>query len=431
MELIEMKFQVINLGCKVNAYEAESVAALLEERGWTRIEDESACDAVLIFTCAVTNTAAQKSRQMLHRAKRSNPNAVTAAVGCYAELDAEAMPEADIIVGSQNKHRIPDYIEQVQRDHQRIIRISDLSRPVEFEPLKMDHFEDQTRAYLKIQDGCNQFCSYCIIPYARGRERSMAPEAAIQEAVRLSQSHHEIVLAGIHTGRYGREYGVSLAQLMKRMLASAEQLQRLRVSSIEMSELDEEFLELFASEPRIARHLHIPLQSGCDSVLKRMNRPYDTQAYYDKINLIRRLVPEVSISADLIVGFPQETEEEFESTLAFVEKCQLSFLHVFPYSMRKGTPAAEMSGQIPNDIKKQRAARMIERSHQLYDAYMDQWIGRNAEVLIESESEEESQGHASQYFPIRLNERAARGELVDVHITGREQHVLIAESAKK
>ncbi|NCB33912.1 MAG: tRNA (N(6)-L-threonylcarbamoyladenosine(37)-C(2))-methylthiotransferase MtaB [Erysipelotrichia bacterium] len=379
-----MKFKVVNLGCKVNAYEAESVAALMEQNGFVRAIGTEKADAVLIFTCAVTNTAAQKSRQMMHRARRENPDAVIAAIGCYAEIDPGALSDADVLVGSANKNRIPEYISSYMKSHEKYSEIADLKHPIPFETLHMDHFEDQTRAYLKIQDGCNQFCSYCIIPYARGRERSMNPEEAVKEAVRLSQSHHEIVLAGIHTGRYGREYNVSLGELMQRMLNAAPSLQRLRISSIEMTELDQNFLNLYANEPRIARHLHIPLQSGSDTVLARMNRPYDTEAYYDKIMTIREQAEDTSVSADVIVGFPGETDAEFEEALSFIRHCHLSFLHVFPYSMRQGTKAADMPQQIPAEVKKMRTRKMMDLSEELYGEYLDQWIGRTASVLIES-----------------------------------------------
>ncbi len=424
-----MKFKVINLGCKVNAYEAESVAALMEQNGFVRAIDQETADAVLVFTCAVTNTAAQKSRQMMHRARRKNPDAVIAAVGCYTEIDPSALSDADVLVGSADKHKVPEYVLQFMKTHEKTLDIADLNQPIPFETLRMDHFEDQTRAYLKIQDGCNQFCSYCVIPYARGRERSMNPDDAVNEAIRLSNTHHEIVLAGIHTGRYGREYNVTLSDLMKEMLAKAQSLQRLRISSIEMTELDDEFLKLYSNEPRIARHLHIPLQSGSNAVLSRMNRPYDTEAYYDKIMAIRELVPEISISADVIVGFPGETDAEFEEAMAFIRRCNLSFLHVFPYSVRQGTKAAKMSQQVSTEVKKLRARRMMELSDQLYGEYLDQWIGRNASVLVESSRDGRSEGHASQYFKVSVSSELPHGEIADVKIVSRHGLMLDGESA--
>jgi len=420
-----MKFCVLNLGCKVNSYEAESVAALLEQRGFQRAEEsDPGCGACLVFTCAVTNTAAQKSRQKIHRLRRDHPDAIIAVAGCYAQVDADSLQDADILVGSANKHLIPQYIESFARDHQRIADLEDLHAGSAFENLLMDHFESQTRAYLKVQDGCNQFCSYCIIPYARGRERSMDPSLAVSEAVRLSQSHREIVLAGIHTGRYGHEYGISLAELMRRILQQASALERLRISSIEVTELSDEFLDLLQQEPRIARHLHIPLQSGCDAVLKRMNRPYDTQSYYDKIERIRGMIPDISISTDLIVGFPGETEEEFEQTLAFLRRCRFSFLHVFPYSLRKGTAASSLPCQVAPEVRKARAARCLALSEELYDSYKDSWIGKTAQILAESEENGFSRGHASQYFEVSVQGSIPHGEISDVLITRRDGHQL-------
>jgi threonylcarbamoyladenosine tRNA methylthiotransferase MtaB len=253
----------------------------------------------------------------------------------------------------------------------------------------------------------------------------MDPETAVREAVRLSQSHREIVLAGIHTGRYGREYGISLAELMRRILQQAPMLQRLRISSIEATELSEEFLALLQQEPRIARHLHIPLQSGCDAVLKRMNRPYDTQSYYDKIEEIRRLVPDISISTDLIVGFPGETDAEFEETFAFLQRCRFSFLHVFPYSLRQGTAASSLPCQVAPEVRKARAARCLALSEQLYDSYKDSWLQKTAQVLAESEENGVCSGHASQYFEVLVQDSIPHGEISDVLITRREGHQLI------
>ena len=311
-----MKFSVCNLGCKVNTFEAESIAMQMEKRGWERTDFEGPADAVLIFTCAVTNMAAQKSRKMMHRARRLNQKAVIAMIGCYAEVDEGLIDDAEIIVGTREKKHVPDLIEKYLQDGQKIHLVGGLEN-IPFDDMETEQFENRTRAYLKVQDGCNQFCSYCVIPYARGRERSMAPDKVVREASLLAENYPEIVLAGIHTGRYGREYGVSLSQLMRRILQEVPALERLRISSIEMTEIDDDLIDLLQSEPRVARHLHIPLQSGCDSVLKRMKRPYDTQMYFDKISEIRAMVPDVAISCDLIVGFPGETEEEFAETFAF------------------------------------------------------------------------------------------------------------------
>jgi len=411
-----MKFTVVNLGCKVNAYEAESVSESLLQKGWQRCEEEDGSDAVLIFTCAVTNTAAAKSRKRLHQAIRRSPHAIKVTVGCYAQLNDGLLREADIIVGSSHKHEIPDYIERFQKDHEKIVMLDDLGDG-KFESLPVNHFENHSRGVLKIQDGCNQFCSYCVIPYVRGRERSLEAAEVIDGAKKIAKVHSEIVLTGIHTGRYGREWGVTLAQLMKRILQEVPALKRLRISSIEMTELSDEFLDLMKIEPRIARHLHIPLQSGCDEILKWMNRPYDTAAYYAKIEQIHKEMPEVAISCDVIVGFPGETDEMFEKTYTFLKKCEFSFLHVFPYSLREGTRAAEMPCQINPNTKKERVERCVLLSKELSNAYQQKKVGTIAEVITELPQGEDTPGHTSDYIPVEiLHTKYPRGTLVKVRL---------------
>jgi threonylcarbamoyladenosine tRNA methylthiotransferase MtaB len=417
-----MKFSVCNLGCKVNAFEAESIAHTLEEEGWQRVDFEQNADAVLIFTCAVTNMAAQKSRKMMHRARRISPDAAIAMIGCYAEVADEDLADADLIIGTREKKNVPQHLQEYMENHRRISLRGGLDH-LTFDNLETTQFENHTRAYLKVQDGCGQFCSYCIIPYARGQERSMAPNAVVQEAKRLSENYPEIVLAGIHTGRYGREYGVTLAQLMQRILQGAPVLKRLRISSIEQNEVTDELIDLIRKEPRIARHLHIPLQSGCDTVLKRMRRPYDTAAYFAKLEKIRAAIPDIAISCDLIAGFPGETEQEFEETLAFLQKCRFSFIHAFPYSMRQGTVAAGMEDQIDPRIKKERTRRVMEISEMLSDSYQQQWLDKDVQVIVETHKDGYSVGHASQYFPVSIRGSLPRG-MYDVHVQAYESHAL-------
>lgn len=421
-----MKFSVCNLGCKVNAFEAESIAAEMEKKGWQRVPFEEAADAALIFTCAVTNMAAQKSRKMMHRARRLNPDAVIAMVGCYAEVDEGKIDDAEIVIGTREKKNLPDYIDRYLKDHQKVRVTGDLEK-IPFDNMETEQFENRTRAYLKVQDGCNQFCSYCVIPYARGRERSMDPDAVIKEARRLAEHYPEIVLAGIHTGRYGRGMGITLAGLMKRLMDEVPALERLRISSIEVSEIDDELIDLMKKEKRIARHLHIPLQSGSDTVLSRMRRPYNTAEYYARIEKIRSEIPDISISCDLIVGFPMESDEEFEETCAFLEKCRFSFLHVFQYSMRRGTPAAEMPCQIDPRIKKQRMQRCVRLSEDLYDRYQAAWVGREADVILESAEGDAVRGHSSQYFPVWVRGAEARGGMKHVRLVSYENHRLYGE----
>lgn len=421
-----MRFTALNLGCKVNAYETESVASLLEEKGYERVGEDEQSDVFIVFTCAVTNTAAAKSRKVIHRARRSNPGCVLIVAGCYSQIDPDALKEADILIGSAGKLKIPGYIDQFLRDRVPVREVRGLEK-TEFENMTIRRFSRQTRAYLRIQDGCDQFCSYCIIPYARGRERSMEPGLAVKTACELARNHREIVLTGIHTGRYGKEHGISLASLMKRILAEAEGLERLRISSIEVTELDDEFVSLLKEEKKIARHLHVPLQSGCDRVLQGMHRPYTTAEYLARIGEIRREVPGLSVSCDLITGFPGESEEDHRETMAFLEACRFSFIHVFPYSPRAGTIAAARKDQVPPDIKKQRTAECLALSERLYDTYKDSRTGGEGIVLCETCSDGRTRGYTSDYLPLIIPGEYEPGTMIPVIIKKREQHDLYGE----
>lgn len=421
-----MRFSICNLGCKVNAYEAESIASLLEKKGWQRVPFEDEADAALIFTCAVTNTAAAKSRKMMHRIKKHYPQCITAMVGCYAQIDDGMLKDAEIIVGSAHKKSLPQYLEEYLRTKEKI-RILDDLRDTPFELLSADGFDSRARAYLKIQDGCNQFCAYCVIPYVRGRERSMNPDTAVHEAVRISQSYREIVLTGIHTGRYGREYNVTLAELMERILAEADKLERLRISSIEVTELDEKLIRLMHGTDRIAKHLHIPLQAGSDAILKSMGRPYTTDEYYEKIEWIRRKIPDISISCDLITGFPGETDELFEETMEFIRKCRFSFLHVFPYSPRANTRAAAMNDQIEPQVKKKRTAEALALSSELADEYRKQWVGKETVIISEETENGFTGGYTSQYIPVLVRGEHPHGEALRIMMSEYRDHQMYGE----
>lgn len=421
-----MKFSICNLGCKVNAYEAESVASSLVEKGWERCDFDEKADAALIFTCAVTNTAAAKSRKMLHRIHRLYPECVTAVVGCYAQINDGLLDDADIILGSKEKNRLVDCLEQFMSDHKPIRMIDELSG-MPFEPMLASDFENHSRAYLKIQDGCNQFCSYCIIPYARGRERSMEPDLVVSMIRKIAQSYEEVVLTGIHTGRYGKEHGVTLAGIIERLLRETD-IRRIRISSIEITEIDDHLIDLMVQYPtRIARHLHIPLQSGCDEILHAMHRPYTTQQYYDRIEEIRNRLEHVSISCDLMTGFPGESEEYHEQAMAFAEKCGFSFLHVFPYSQREGTPAATMENQVPTQVKKTRAKEAIALSHRLSEAYQKQRIGQDDVIVAETYKDGYTTGYTSDYIQVHVQGKLPQGKMIPVVLTSYEDGKMYAK----
>lgn len=420
-------YAVCTLGCKVNTFEAQAVSSALKSKGLAEVDFKEKADVYCIFTCAVTNTAESKSRKMISQALRRNPNAIMCVVGCLVQIHPDDMKDADridLLVGSSGKEMIADRIMELLKERRQIREIKDVRKEAEFEGLFTDQFAHQTRAYLKVQDGCNQFCSYCVIPYARGKERSIDPVLAIRQAKVLSENHREIVLAGIHTGRYGREYGTPLHQLMKDMLNECPKLERLRISSIEISEITDEFLDLMASDSRVARHLHIPVQSGCDAVLKRMNRPYTTEEFLKRTDEIRQRIPNISISTDLIVGFQSESDEEFEETMSFLKKADFSFVHCFPFSMKNGTTAQHIGKAVNDQIKKQRAQRVAEWSEASKKSYELSFIGKEIDVLIEKTEDQTGTGHSSEYVPVKVFGDVEKNTVVRVLCTHYEQGML-------
>lgn len=397
-------FAIATLGCKVNTYESQGYESALVDKGYEQVSFKEKADVYIINTCAVTNTAGSKSRQKIHAAIALNPEALIAVVGCYAQTASEQLEQdanIDILLGSDGKSRLADMIEEGLRKKRPQKLIHDVRKVNVFEALPIHRFEHQTRAFLKIQDGCNQFCSYCIIPFARGAERSLPEDEVLAIARSLSESgHREIVLSGIHTGRYGNGINSSLCQLMKRMVKEIPKLQRIRISSIEMNEITDELLEFIKGEEKIARHLHIPVQSANTTVLKNMNRPYTIAWFMERVDYIRSLIPDISISSDVITGFPQESEEQFQDTLDNIARMRLSFLHVFPYSRRDHTAAAQMSGHLENKIKKERASRLANLSKQLYTAYKQNFIGKEVSVIFEKEKGGKLIGHSSEYLEV-------------------------------
>ena len=423
-------YGICTLGCKVNTYEAESVNQQLKERGYIEKDFKEVCDIYIIFTCAVTNTASSKSRKKIHQAIRQNKDALICVVGCYVQIDVDNLQKddhIDILIGGKYKDKLVDYIERYENKQMNMVE--ELNN-VPFEKLIVDSFEHQTRAYLKIQDGCNQYCSYCIIPYARGHERSMNPQEVVNEAKLLSLHHKEIVLTGIHTGRYGKEYGVSLAKLIKMILANCPQIDRIRISSIEITEIDEELIELIKNDKRVAAHLHIPLQSGDNRTLKRMNRPYTCEEFLNKITYIREQIPFISISTDLIVGFVQESEEEFAHTYEFLKECAFSFIHVFPFASKKGTKAYNMSGHVDNATKKLRSNQCLALSKNLNYVFASKFINQEVEVLVEGNDANYSFGYTSEYIYVYIDEKIMPNTMVKAVITSIDKNRVYAKKVE-
>lgn len=406
-----MTFDIITLGCKVNEYESQYYAGRLEELGLQR--DAENPDTIIVNTCTVTNTAAAKSRQKISRARRNHPQAVVAMVGCYAQsVDAKLQEELgiDVLVGASHKKELPELIVQALQNHQRISTVEDISRFDQFEAMPLSAFEEKHRAFLKVEDGCNQFCTYCQIPYVRGRERSLPAEQAVAIGQELAEKGHlEIVLTGIHTGRY-QDGSLSLAGLLKELLQALPESVHFRISSIEITEIDDELIELLAHEPRLNPHLHIPIQSGANATLKRMNRPYTVEEFFERVDQIRQAVPHISISTDIMAGFVQESGAEFAETLQNIENSGFSFLHVFPYSKRDGTAAARMSGHLPGPVIRERTHQLLALSEKLREADMKRF--ETIEVLCEQEKEDGVHGYTAQYHPVLLKKKPEKQRFV-------------------
>lgn len=411
------------LGCKVNHYETEAIWQLFKENDYERVEFETNADVFIINTCTVTNTGDKKSRQVIRRAIRQNPDAVVCVTGCYAQTspaEIMAIPGVDIVVGTQDRHKLISYIEDYKQSRQPINGVGNIMKNRKYEELEVPYFTDRTRASLKIQEGCNNFCTFCIIPWARGLMRSRDPEQVVSQATTLVNSgYKEIVLTGIHTGGYGEDLkDYNLAQLL-RDLEQVENLERIRISSIEASQLTDEVIDVIDKSTKVVRHLHIPLQSGSDTVLKRMRRKYTMAHFSERLQKLHKALPGLAVTSDVIVGFPGETEEEFQETYDFIVKHQFSELHVFPYSMRTGTPAARMTDQIDEDVKNDRVHRLIELSDQLAKDYASKFDQTVLEVIPEEKGSSDGKlvGYADNYMKIEFEgDESLIGELVKVKV---------------
>ncbi len=397
-----------NLGCKVNAYETEAMQELLEQAGYEICSFQEQADVYIINTCTVTNMADRKSRQMIHRARRMNPDAVIAAAGCYVQVaDAQELDrDIDIVIGNNQKKELVSILDEYMQRKEQTVRIVDINHTREYEELKMTKTAEHTRAYLKVQDGCNQFCTYCIIPYARGRVRSRALPDVVDEVRRLAEhGYREIVLTGIHLSSYGAdlESGTGLLELIC-AVSGVEGIDRIRLGSLEPGIVTEEFARTLAGIEKVCPHFHLSLQSGCDATLRRMNRRYTAQEYEEKCGILRKYFERPALTTDVIVGFPGETEEEFQASMEFVDRIGFYETHIFKYSRRKGTKAASMPDQVPEQEKTRRSSRMIELGERHRKEYETGLIGTKAEVLFE-ESEIRNGvtwqvGHTKEYVKI-------------------------------
>ncbi len=404
-----------NLGCKVNAYETEAMQELLEENGYQIVSFDEEADIYIINTCSVTNTADRKSRQMLSRARKKNPDAVIVAAGCYvqAQADAGARDEnIDIIIGNNKKKDLTAILDAyfADKDKQKRFEVIDINHTKEYESLKLTRTAEHTRAYLKVQDGCNQFCTYCIIPYTRGRARSRELEDVMREVRALAANgYQEIVLTGIHLSSYGLdapERGKGSLLSLIRSVHEVDRIKRIRLGSLEPRIITEEFAYSLAKMPKVCPHFHLSLQSGSDAILRRMNRRYSAGEYEEKCGILRKYFIEPALTTDIIVGFPGETEEEFEISREFVDKIDFYETHIFKYSRRQGTRAAVMEGQVSEPEKARRSSVMLELGKKKQRAYEEKWIGKKADVLFEEIIEKDgkwmAEGHTREYLRVAV-----------------------------
>ena len=412
-----MKAGILTLGCKVNMYESEFVANLLKSNGFEICDFHDVCDVYIINTCTVTNTSDIKSRKMIRQAIRNNPDACVVAMGCFIEANKDyQIPGLDIVIGNKDKSKIVELIHQYF-EKKNMIKDLYSNRFTEFEDMYIKEFPGRTRAFVKIQDGCDNFCSYCIIPFVRGKCRSKDKDKVISEINDLvSNGYQEVVLTGIHTGNYGYDKDYDFADLLSEVV-KIEGLKRLRISSIEITELNDRVLSIIKDNDVIVDHLHIPMQAGSDEILKLMNRKYDLDYYFKKIEQIRKIRPMISITTDVIVGFPGEDEKLFEKTIETCKKIGFAKIHVFPFSLRNGTKAEELPNHLSNEEKKKRSRKLLEVSKELENNYFSKFIGKSESVLIEQYKDGYSYGHTGNFLNVKIEGKLEHNKFYDILIT--------------
>lgn len=405
-----MKFNIVTFGCKVNQYESNMMKERMLSSNFFYVENISEVNIIVVNTCSVTNVADKKCLKMIRRIKREYPNSILVVAGCSSQNKQEIYEnlDIDILIGNKDKSKIDILLKEYIETHKKYVKFYN-DRKLDFEDMLISDY-NHIRAFIKIEDGCDNFCSYCIIPYVRGSVRSKNFETVIKEAKLLTQKgHKEIVLTGIHTGHY-MDNDYDLTDLINE-LSKIEDLLRIRISSIEITELNDKFLNMLSTNKKVCDHLHIPLQAGSDEILKRMNRKYDLKYYEEKIKKIRMIRPDISITTDIIVGFPYETDKLFNETLEFSRKMNFSKIHVFPYSIRLGTSAANMPNQVDESIKKERVKKLMDLSETMEKEYYNKFVGKELDILVEECDNNVSIGHSSNYLMIRLNEKLEVGQI--------------------
>ena len=426
-----MKVAFYTLGCKVNIYETENVEKEFKNRGYEIVSFDEVADVYVINTCSVTNTSDQKSRKIIRSCKKKNKDAIIIAMGCYTQIKYEEASKIDgvkIVIGNKYKNKVVDLLEEYLKTKKPIVKINKLNRE-KFEDMKISNFENHTRAFIKVQDGCNNFCSYCIIPYTRGNIRSKNKDDVINEVKELAKNgYKEIVLTGIDTGHYGLDIKDYDFSDLLNDLEKIDGIERIRISSVEITDLNDKFLQTLKNSKKIVDHIHIPLQSGCDKILKLMNRKYDLEFFFKKINEIRSIRKDMAITTDVIVGFPGETDEDFNDTVNTIKKVGFTELHVFPYSKREGTKAATMSNQVDGLVKKDRVRKLISLSNELKETYYKKFLGNKMEVLVEQNIDGYFIGHLSNYGKVKfVSDVREENKIVDVKLLKYENDVFYGE----
>ena len=435
---MKKKAALHNLGCKVNAYEVEAMQQLLEKAGYEIVPFEPGADVYLINTCTVTNIADRKSRQMLHKAKKMNPDAIVVATGCYVQTDEGKLDKdeaVDLILGNNQKKQIVEVLEEYERQHKKQKHVIKINQTKEYEELEISHTAEHVRAYIKVQDGCNQFCTYCIIPYARGRVRSRKISQVIEEVQTLAaRGYKEVVLTGIHLSSYGLDFPEEERETLLSLIQAVHEvqgIQRIRLGSLEPRIITEEFARTISALPKMCPHFHLSLQSGCDATLERMNRRYTSTEYAEKCTLLRKYFDNPALTTDVIVGFPMETEEEFRMSRDFVDSIHFYETHIFKYSRRHGTKAAAMVGQLTESQKAIRSDEMLALNEKHSREYEESMLGRELEILLEEEIEMNGEqwylGHSKEYIKAVLKKQPQYGinDIVRVTVDGfLENHIV-------
>lgn len=430
-----MKAAFYTLGCKVNTYETEVNIEMFKEAGCEIVPFNEEADVYVINTCSVTNQSDVKSRKIIREATKKNKDAIVVVMGCYSQikyLEASKIPGVSIVIGTNNKSNILELIDEYKKTGKQIVRIFDL-KDVKFENMNLNKYENHTRAFVKVQDGCNNFCTYCIIPYSRGNVRSKEKNLVIKEISTLAHNgYKEVVLTGIHTGHYGldlKEYDFSD---LLREIEKIDGLERIRISSIEIMELNDKFIETLKNSKKIVNHIHVPLQSGSNEILKKMNRRYNMDEFIAKINEIRSIRPNIAITTDVIVGFPGETEELFNETVESIKKIKFAEMHVFPYSRREGTLAAAMPNQVDGNVKKERVRKLISLSEELKNKFYKSLIGTEEELLVEKYLDGYLVGHLSNYGLCKVkSDKELLNEILKVKLSSYENDCFVGTIVKK